>query len=340
MVRKELFNIGEGDLQIVDCLLKNGANIDERLKDGTSPLHLAASSGHTEIVETLLKHGASANVKKHNGASPLHEAASTGCSESVKLLLEFGARVNSTDTNERTALHYACSAMRPEATEMLINFGSDINLKNKKGFTAFDEGAESFISKSIGIIHFRWLRIVIHHIIKMKAANLYVCEENLIRVRSMRFFLSMVYIMLDKELRPQFTEKHFDCFEIKCLSELRSMRFKKIPYSNTSFYEILVKGESSLAAIMRNERAAEFLKTTNHILEIKWKFPIYAGILRSQIRKGMKRNNLVEPAKKSFNQIFKNFIALPYICIEKIFSNLSNNDLENLKDVFNPHLAS
>ncbi|XP_065571504.1 alpha-latrotoxin-Lhe1a-like [Artemia franciscana] len=131
-----------GHIQIVDCLLKHEANIDVKTYDGTSPLHLAISRGHTQIVDCLLNHGAAVNVRNNNGASPLHEAALTGCTQSMKLLLKFGARVNSRDKNEKTALHYACSKKCLEAVETLLEFGSDINIISQNGFTAFPKGVD------------------------------------------------------------------------------------------------------------------------------------------------------------------------------------------------------
>ncbi|XP_065571505.1 uncharacterized protein LOC136034295 [Artemia franciscana] len=235
----------------------------------------------------------------------------------MKLLLKFGARVNSRDKNEKTALHYACSKKCLEAVETLLEFGSDINIISQNRFTAFPKGVD-WLLPSVISNNRRYHRFIIHHIVKMKAANLYVCEENQPDLQY---------------LREPADESDF---QFKCVRELDSMRRKKTPDSNTSFYELLVKGESSFAKILRNKNVMEFLKTTNNETE----FPLYASILRSHFRKGRERNDLFEPANRSFNYIFKNLTELPYLCIEKIFSHLSDEDLENLKDVLEPRLIS
>ena len=42
------------------------------------PLHNACSFGHTEVVQTLLKHGADPNTRDNWNYTPLHEASSKG----------------------------------------------------------------------------------------------------------------------------------------------------------------------------------------------------------------------------------------------------------------------
>ena len=87
------------------------------------------------------------------------------------------------------------------------------------------------------------------------------------------------------------------------------MRNEKIANSNISFYDILVKGTSSLAACMRNENVVEVSKTAS---SYGTQFPSYASILKSQFRKGLERNKLLEPANRCFNSLFNGYTELPY----------------------------
>ena len=48
---------------------------------------MAASNGHTEIVEYLVRYGANRNAPKNNGWTPMHMAARNGHTEIVKLLI-------------------------------------------------------------------------------------------------------------------------------------------------------------------------------------------------------------------------------------------------------------
>ncbi|MDM8335571.1 ankyrin repeat domain-containing protein [Wolbachia pipientis] len=61
------------------------------------PLHEACSRGHGNIVELLLKHGADPNARDEHGESLLHKALSCGHDDIVKRPLENGADPNIKD---------------------------------------------------------------------------------------------------------------------------------------------------------------------------------------------------------------------------------------------------
>ncbi|KAM3866221.1 oxysterol-binding protein-related protein 1-like [Diretmus argenteus] len=73
-------------------------NINCRSRDkastGWTPLHLACSWGHRDVVEELLKAGADVNLQDNMGDTPLHNAAATGRKEVVLLLLRYDACAN------------------------------------------------------------------------------------------------------------------------------------------------------------------------------------------------------------------------------------------------------
>lgn len=43
---------------MVSMLIAAGANLDSKTRDGLTPLHCAARSGHDQVVDLLLEHGA------------------------------------------------------------------------------------------------------------------------------------------------------------------------------------------------------------------------------------------------------------------------------------------
>jgi ankyrin repeat protein len=61
-------------------LLGHGAEVNERMQDGDTPLHQAAWQGHVEAAELLIAAGAAVGATKEDGASCLHLAASKGTS--------------------------------------------------------------------------------------------------------------------------------------------------------------------------------------------------------------------------------------------------------------------
>uniref|UniRef100_A0AAX7UQ56 Oxysterol-binding protein n=1 Tax=Astatotilapia calliptera TaxID=8154 RepID=A0AAX7UQ56_ASTCA len=61
---------------------------------GWTPLHLACSFGHRDVVEELLKAGADVNLQNNLGDTPLHKAAYAGRKEIVLLLLRYDACAN------------------------------------------------------------------------------------------------------------------------------------------------------------------------------------------------------------------------------------------------------
>ncbi|XP_030016458.1 oxysterol-binding protein-related protein 1-like [Sphaeramia orbicularis] len=61
---------------------------------GWTSLHLASYLGYRDVVEELLKAGADVNLQDNMGDTPLHKAACTGRKEIVLLLLRYDACVN------------------------------------------------------------------------------------------------------------------------------------------------------------------------------------------------------------------------------------------------------
>mmetsp|Transcript_17138 Transcript_17138/g.31018 ORF Transcript_17138/g.31018 Transcript_17138/m.31018 type:complete len:159 (-) Transcript_17138:923-1399(-) len=88
-------------------LLGNGAKVNVRDEDVSTPLHEASKKGYRAIVSSLLEKGADVNAKDYYGSSPHREACDYGQEVVVLLLLENGADPTNTDNKGRTPLQIA-----------------------------------------------------------------------------------------------------------------------------------------------------------------------------------------------------------------------------------------
>ena len=86
--------IKSGQTEIVELLVKEGADINAPGPFKMTPLHMAAKYNQAEIAEILLKGKADPNSTNSYGQTPLYIASKYGNAELVKLLLKHGAKVN------------------------------------------------------------------------------------------------------------------------------------------------------------------------------------------------------------------------------------------------------
>ena len=68
---------------------------------------MAAAYNHVEVIEFLLKCGAQIETQDKNGYTPLLLAASEGNAEAVRVLLQSGANIFCMDKEDRTVLYWA-----------------------------------------------------------------------------------------------------------------------------------------------------------------------------------------------------------------------------------------
>uniref|UniRef100_A0A4W4G5V9 Oxysterol-binding protein n=1 Tax=Electrophorus electricus TaxID=8005 RepID=A0A4W4G5V9_ELEEL len=196
----------EGIQKLLMSKIKDETKIDINCKGmnrsnfGWTPLHLACYFGHKDVVEELLKAGADANLTNNVGDTPLHKAAFTGRKEVVMLLLQYDAcasvingtaqipkdithneeirsmleaaerteerklaeqllesaregatttllkllngekppNINCTDLLGNTPLHCAAYRGQKQCAVKLLHNGANPNIRNKNGQTAFD----------------------------------------------------------------------------------------------------------------------------------------------------------------------------------------------------------
>ncbi|CAH0549306.1 unnamed protein product [Brassicogethes aeneus] len=122
-----------GNVEIVNVLVSNGADIDAQDINGKSPLIYAVRKNHTETAKFLINKGADVNLRgSKDNATALHDAAATGNVEIAKVLLSKDADIDAQDINGCSPLIFAVSKNHTETAKFLINQGADVNLRDSK----------------------------------------------------------------------------------------------------------------------------------------------------------------------------------------------------------------
>ena len=126
-----LTGLKDRNIGIVKELILGGVNVNIKDEHGINPLMCACMLGEQEIVELLLKHGANVNEKNNAGFSALHYCR-TGVSI-AQLLIDFGADVNAKTNNGDTVLKYALMNRNKQMVKLLIENGANVNFEERLG---------------------------------------------------------------------------------------------------------------------------------------------------------------------------------------------------------------
>ena len=144
------------DTEIVQILLRAGAQIDREGYEGEQPLHVAAAHNNPDIIRLLLNAGADPNVlAEREFRTPLHRAATDGKLRTVKALLAGGAdpdgfRVSTTscmrkpEINHFPPIGFAIINDHCDVVSELVKSGADLKLPVK-----FREALKEVISELV-----------------------------------------------------------------------------------------------------------------------------------------------------------------------------------------------
>jgi len=126
--------IHKGKLKEVKKYIAKGYKLDmQTKKDGITPLFLAAALGDEEFFLELVKKGADLKHKSKDGSTLLHAAVLGRNIKIVEYLLPKGFDINAKGFGGNTPLHAAISVLDINTVKLLLKKGAKTDIKNDKG---------------------------------------------------------------------------------------------------------------------------------------------------------------------------------------------------------------
>lgn len=127
---------------MIESLLAHGADINEKSRNGTTPLQYVCFEGNTNMAALLISKGADLDLpgqidSKGRSWTPLMTAGNASHLEMIRLLLDHGARLEQTNNHGDTTLMEVAKRNVPDSVKLLIERGANVNAKGPFGHTAF-----------------------------------------------------------------------------------------------------------------------------------------------------------------------------------------------------------
>jgi hypothetical protein len=120
-------HVRQGNRDVVEILLKNGADPNSIINKHKFGLHIVAEQGDVLMIELLVKYGANVRKKNIENNGPLHYAAHGGNVGVLRILFNKGALIDNQNNYGETPLHIACKRNNRKAACYLVKQGANIN---------------------------------------------------------------------------------------------------------------------------------------------------------------------------------------------------------------------
>ena len=144
----------------LDTLIEDGANVNIRGPNGSTPLHNAIKADYIYGIRVLCSNGANVNARDNRGNLPMHYT-SYGNGKSVSILIENGANVNVNNDNLTTPVYIAIEFENDKVVDVLLKNGANISTRNFDGLHALMFSVmKDFEDKNAGI---NILRMLLEH---------------------------------------------------------------------------------------------------------------------------------------------------------------------------------
>uniref|UniRef100_A0A8C5RCW8 Protein phosphatase 1 regulatory subunit n=1 Tax=Laticauda laticaudata TaxID=8630 RepID=A0A8C5RCW8_LATLA len=178
------------NIEVVEFLVENGADVNQADNEGWTPLHVAASCGYSEIAQYLLDHGANIAAVNSDGDVPLDIAEADSMEALLRTEIEkrgIDVEVAKREEEEMmlrdarhwlnagkisdephpktgaTALHVAAAKGYVEVMRLLLQAGYDTNVQDKDGWAPLHAAAHWGVEEAC--------RLLAEHFCDMEALN-------------------------------------------------------------------------------------------------------------------------------------------------------------------------
>ena len=125
-------------LNQIFSLPKDSININFQDENGNSALHYACDEGNLKIVEILLKTNCETNLKNNEKKTALHLSSKRGYFDISKKLIENGALLNIFDSENNSPIHYVCIINHVELLKFFLTKLPKVDIKNIYGKRPID----------------------------------------------------------------------------------------------------------------------------------------------------------------------------------------------------------
>ncbi|XP_075903367.1 death-associated protein kinase 1 isoform X2 [Nelusetta ayraudi] len=128
-----LIAAGCGNIQIIEVLMRKGAEIHANDKSGANAIYYAARHGHVETLKFLHGKTCPLDVQDKSGETALHVAARYGNVDVVRYLCSIQANPDLADREQETPLHCAAWHGYSAVAVALCQAGCHVDAKNREG---------------------------------------------------------------------------------------------------------------------------------------------------------------------------------------------------------------